>query len=280
VITSRTVFVIEIRPDRGRQLLPAGERPSDVGFPRIAGHRVRSRDQLRSVFLEERGARRPSLFVASTAAPLGALADVVHDERGNLRLFLFGSVDPPRREFLQTLFRTVVSSMDAIRLLAGEELVEALSAENRHDVFVGGAVDRVDEVVVLYRGSLDRLSVPFGWFRREGAERPDFGALRITDHGQTLELGGLGVAADAVLYDFDPEYRRRAKKRQLQLDESLGGALRRLRELRGLRQSDFASITEKTIARIERGEVERPRERTIQAIARRLGVTPEELMTY
>jgi transcriptional regulator with XRE-family HTH domain len=64
------------------------------------------------------------------------------------------------------------------------------------------------------------------------------------------------------------------------LDDSLGGSIRRLRELRGVRRSDFGAISEKTIARIERGEVEQPREGTVRTIARRLGVSPEELATY
>lgn len=274
------VFVIELpsdRGERGRQLVDAC---TEDRITRIAGHRVRSRAALRSVFLEERGARRPSLFVAAAAAPLGALADVAHDERGNLRLFLFESVPQARKEYLQTLFRTVVSPEDDLRLLDPDELVQAISAENRDDVFVAGAVDPLDDVVVLFRGSLDRVSVPFTWFRRDRAEMPDFGALRLTDHGQTVQFGGFEVAADAILYDFDGEYRARAKQRQLQLDDSLGGSLRRLRELRGVPRSDFGSISEKTVARIERGEVEQPRERTMRAIARRLGVSPEELATY
>jgi transcriptional regulator with XRE-family HTH domain len=53
-----------------------------------------------------------------------------------------------------------------------------------------------------------------------------------------------------------------------------------LRELRGIPRSGFPSISAKEVARIERGDVERPRRSTVEAIARRLGVSPEEIATY
>jgi hypothetical protein len=246
----------------------------------IAGRRIRSERALKSVFLEERGARRPSLFVSSTATHLAALAGVAHQERGNLRLFLFEQVSPERREYLQTLFRTVVSVGGDVHLLRSDELAEVLSADTRGDHFVGGAVNPVEEVVVLYRGSFDRLSVPLTWFQRISDAQPDFADFEVIDYGQTVRFGEFEVATDAILYDFDPEYRSRARKRQLELDGSFGGSLRRLRELRGVRRSDFPSISAKEIARIERGEVKRPREETVKAIAKHLGVSPEELPTY
>ncbi|TVR58369.1 MAG: XRE family transcriptional regulator [Gemmatimonadales bacterium] len=82
-----------------------------------------------------------------------------------------------------------------------------------------------------------------------------------------------------VLVDFDPEYRARANRRQRELDDSLGGSLRRLREAKGVSRSDFPSVSPKTIARIERGEVQ-ARPKTLQKIARRLGVEVEEISTY
>lgn len=275
-------FVIEIPPERGGRGRRSGPGVGRGRTRLVAGHRLRSPEALRSAFLEERGARRPSLFISPTAADLGALVDVAHDERGNLRLLVFEDVSPTRKEFLQTLFRTVVSVGErmGLRLLDTDELVEVISAANRDELFVGGAVNPLEEVVVFYRGSLDRLAVPFHWFERSSDAKPDFADFRVIDHGQTVRFGGFEAATDAVLYDFDPEYRARAKKRQLQLDDSLGGSIRRLRELRGVRRSDFGGISEKTIARIERGEVELPRERTVRTIARRLGVSPEALATY
>jgi hypothetical protein len=39
--------------------------------------------------------------------------------------------------------------------------------------------------------------------------------------------------------------------------------------VKGLRQSDFPGLTAKEIARIERGEVKKPHQRTLKAIAKR-----------
>jgi transcriptional regulator with XRE-family HTH domain len=80
--------------------------------------------------------------------------------------------------------------------------------------------------------------------------------------------------------NFSGAYRRRAKRRQLEADRSLGRALRRLRLQKGLRQSDFPGLTANEIARIERGEVKKPQQRTLAAIAKRIGVAPEEISTY
>jgi transcriptional regulator with XRE-family HTH domain len=54
----------------------------------------------------------------------------------------------------------------------------------------------------------------------------------------------------------------------------------RLRKQRRLKRSDFAPISAKEIARIERNEVEKPHARTLETIAERLGVRPEEIESY
>ena len=74
--------------------------------------------------------------------------------------------------------------------------------------------------------------------------------------------------------------RGRAGRRGVAPAGNPGPALRRLRIQRGLRQSDFGSVTGKTIARIERGEIMSPQARTLEAVAKRLAVAPEELQTF
>jgi hypothetical protein len=54
----------------------------------------------------------------------------------------------------------------------------------------------------------------------------------------------------------------------------------RLRKQRRLKQSDFALIALKEVARIERNEIQKPHARTLGAIARRRGVRPEEIESY
>jgi len=68
--------------------------------------------------------------------------------------------------------------------------------------------------------------------------------------------------------------------RLLEQDNSFGGALRRLRILKGLSLSDFPGITEKEVARIEKGEVKKSHADTMSILGRRFGVRPEEIKTY
>lgn len=284
-------FVIDLRePRRTRRLTPKADRttqgsrtkmkPSRAYTLRIKGSRIRTHKELRSAFLNERGTRRPTVFISSTAKHLAPLAHMAHHEGGNLRLFVWEKVSSERREYLQTLFRTVVSVGGDVQLLASSELAEVLSANNRGDLFVGGAVNLTEDVVVLYRGSFDRLSIPLAWFRRTSDVEPDFSDFKITDYGQTVRFGNFEVSTDAILYGFDSNYRSRVRQRQLELDESFGGSLRRLRGLRGFKRSDFTPVSSKEIARIERGEVKEPRKATLEVIAKRLGVKPDEISTY
>ncbi len=64
------------------------------------------------------------------------------------------------------------------------------------------------------------------------------------------------------------------------MERGLGPALRRLRLQRGLRQTDFGDLPAKTMARIERGKITRPRRRTLAAIVRKLGVLPQDIETF
>lgn len=172
-------------------------------------------------------------------------------------------------------FSAVITADSAV-FLPVDELAEALGAEDRDELFVAGVV--TPWVIVLYRGDFSPLFVPREWFRsRPGA--PDFSKLALTDYGQTVKLGDYEVAADALLYEFDPWYRRRVRDRELETDSSFGAALRRLRLQRAVSRSDFPGISEKGIARLERNEV-RPRKRTLELIASRLDVQPEEVASY
>jgi DNA-binding Xre family transcriptional regulator len=114
----------------------------------------------------------------------------------------------------------------------------------------------------------------------DGFPAPDPADAEITDWGHTLRMGEYEAAADAILYEFDADFRKRAKARRVEQDDSLGGALRRLRLARGLSRGNFPGISEKEIARIERGEVRKPHSRTLERIAKVLRVKPDEIKTY
>lgn len=252
-----------------------------LGLGRRASH-MDNENVLREEFLRRRGTRDVHLFIVSTADDLVELADVAGELKGNVRLLVLDEVlSQPRREYLETLFRMVISPGRDTRFLDRAELIEAIKADNREDVFIGGTVDGADEVVIFYRGNLSRMAVPFSWFiRPRETDRPDFSTLGLADHGQTVRLGRFEASADAILYAFDAGYRKRAKQRQLELDDSFGAALRRLRLLKGMSRRDFAPLSAKSIARIERGEVARPRARTLGRIAKKLAVEPDAIETY
>lgn len=248
-------------------------------FTRLGADRLRSVSEIRTA-LSRHGLR--ALWIAPSSAAIHLLLGTLpRRPMGDQRLLSLERADDDRRGLMHALFRYVVSVDEGTRLLPTDELAEVLSTANRADLFIGAAVARADAAVILYRGNLEPLVVPLSWFReRPDGPRPDLSDVAVTDFGQTVRLGDYEAATDAILYEFDDDYRRRAKKRQLETDRSLGGALRRLRLQKGVRQSDFPGVTAKEIARIERGEVKRPHQHTLAAIANRLSVATDDISTY
>ncbi len=116
---------------------------------------------------------------------------------------------------------------------------------------------------------IERIVAVTGFFR-----------LRLTGQGRTVALGTYEASADAILYDLDAEYRRWLNKVRRQDERTFGAALMRQRKQRRLKRSDFAPVSAKEIARIERGEAEKPRAKTLQPIAHRLGVRAEEIAIH
>lgn len=246
---------------------------------RLDADRLRTKSEIRDAL--KRSGRRAVWVAPSLAAVQLLLAALAGRSKGDQRLLSLEPANGARHSLLHAIFRVVVSADEGIRLLAVDELADVLGAANREDLFVGIAAAPADAAVVLYRGNLEPLIVPLTWFRtRPGGPKPDTGDLAITDSGQTVRLGEYEAAVDAILYEFDAAYRRRAKKREMERDDSFGGALRRLRLQKGLSRADFDGLTAKEIARIERGEVKRPHSRTVAILAKRLGVPARELQTY
>jgi DNA-binding Xre family transcriptional regulator len=165
--------------------------------------------------------------------------------------------------------------------LSKGELGEALAAENRGDLIIGGTVDKANKTVTLWRGNLRSLVVPFSAFPRSGdGIDPDFGVFSVTDCGHTVRFGDYEAAADAILYEYAPEYRRRKAKERLKSERGPGASIRRLRKQRGLRREDFAPLSPKTIARIEQGKVKSLHARTLATIAKVLSVDVDEIQHY
>jgi hypothetical protein len=248
-----------------------------AAFATVRGRAVTTPSAVR----EALGSHRRAKWLVRRSADLALLTSTFESRDTWHRLLLLEEPSTARRELLAALFRVVIAPGNGVRLLAPDDLVEVLASEHPEDYFIGGVVDRDDKAVVLYRGNLERLVVPLAWFRAgRSSPRPDFDDFEVTDSGQTVRFGAYEAAVDAILYEFDPDARRRIKNAQVEKDETFGGALRRLRLARGLSREDFPGINAKTIARIERGEVEKPHGETLARISRVLGVTPEEIETH
>jgi hypothetical protein len=243
----------------------------------FAGDVLRSVDAVRRAYSEHRSAR----WVLVDASALALFADAVQAHNTWHRVLFLERARAARRELLHALFRVVVAPDEGVRLLPSMELREAMGDEHAADLIIGGVVDPDDRRLILYRGNLDRLVVPFDWFRSSAkGPRPDFNAFSVIDSGQTIKLGDYEAATDAMLYEFDADARRRMRQREIGADNTFGGSLRRLRLQKGLSRSDFAPISAKTIARLERGEVEEPQDETLLTIAKRLGLKLDEIKSF
>jgi hypothetical protein len=239
---------------------------------------LKSARAIEAAFLDQPAS---SLWIAQQPDPLLRVLLPLASRRRGLRLLVLGSANTAKREALHRLFNTVVTKDVDARFLPDNELAEVLAAENHADLFIGGAADEGAGTLVLYRGDLTPLVVPLSMFKaRPGSPRPDAGRLEIVDYGQTVRLGDFEASADSILYEQDADYRRKAKARLVEQDDSFGGSLKRLRLQKGLSRSDFGNISAKEVARIERGQIKRPRPPTLRKIAAKLGVAVDALGTF
>lgn len=196
------------------------------------------------------------------------------------------TIEPPRPNSIPGLigyFRRLAGTAPDSKLLPLEELLDVLAAPSKEaaNLFISGVADLESQTLALARGNMKTITVPFSMFKPSGAGiHPDFTRLNLTDYGHTLRLGDYEASSDAVLYEADPEYRRKIREKLLADEKSFGASLRRLRIQKGLARSDFVPLSSKTLARIERNEVEKPHGPTLRTIADRLGVEPEEIESY
>jgi hypothetical protein len=195
-------------------------------------------------------------------------------------------LEPPRPNSipgLNSCFRRLAGAAPDSRLLPLEELLDVLSAPKSEaaGLLIAAVADPQSRTLALTRGNLKTIAVSFSAFPPSGAGvQPDFSRLSLADYGHTVRLGDYEASSDAVLYEADPEYRRKARKELLAEERTFGASLRRLRIQKGLSRCDFAPLSSKTVARIERSEVEKPHGETLRAIATRLGIEPDEIESY
>jgi hypothetical protein len=196
------------------------------------------------------------------------------------------TLEPPRPNSipgLQSCFRRLAGIAPDSKVLPLEELLDVLAAPpgEAANLFIAAVADPQSRTLALTRGNLKTIVVGWPMFQPSGnGTMPDFGQPSLTDYGHTLRLGDYEAAAEAILYEADPEYRRKVRKKLLAEEKTFGASLRRLRIQKGLSREHFTPLSSKTIARIERNEIGKPRGETLRAIASRLGVEAEEIESY
>lgn len=221
-------------------------------------------------------------WITPRQSDMPLLGNIVGKPKGNHSLLLLESAKGPFKHYLNAKFSRVVSPDDGLRLLLLEEIGEILASQDSEDSFIGGVVDKENGSVILYRGNLEPLTLPLSWFEAgPNSPQPNLDDFEIIDFGQTVRLGEFEAATEAILYEFDSQFRRRDKERRIDTDDSFGGALRRLRLQKGLKQTDFLpKLSTKEVGRIERGEVKTVHKKTLETLAQYLSVIPEEIETY
>lgn len=230
-----------------------------------------------------REAKPRTVFISYGRGSTDAILKARLKELGRPRFAQLLAIEPPRMESVPSLLGTfdlVLGLGSSYRWLPPRELVTVLSSEHARDRFIGGAIDPEAATVTLVRGDGETMVFPFSFFEPSGSGvEPDFDRLAFDDHGRTVVLGEYEAAADGILYESDAGYRRRLRELMSEAERGFGPSLRRLRIQKRLRREDFAPLPAKTIAHIERGAAPPPKP-TLERIARRLGVPPEDIETY
>lgn len=212
----------------------------------------------------------------------------VHPQRDQLLAWLDREFFPCSSGIQETIFQHSVlipptqdETAGMISFLPPEEIAEVLMDKNACDFCIGGFVLPNLELVKLFRGDLSSILIPLATFtdNPRGAAL-DIRDFEVIDFGQSLRFGEYEAAFGAVLYEVDSDYRKRIHSQRLAEDKSFGAALRRLRKQKGLKRSDFPGLNEKTIARIERGEVNAPQQETLDSLGKALGVDPGTIQDY
>ena len=123
-------------------------------------------------------------------------------------------LESPRQKtipFLRSLFENLVGEAPQFKLLPEDQLCEVLAGgfDAGRDVFVGGVVDTEFSLLMLVHGNFDRMTVPLSIFRPSGTSKPEFCRFELDDYGHTVQFGEYEASADFILYEADPDYRKR-----------------------------------------------------------------------
>ncbi len=142
---------------------------------------------------------------------------------------------------------------------------------------IGAVSDMALAAVTLFRADLSAICVPQHWFDQSG-DMADMRALKLEEDGSVVKIGSRRWESHHIIRDFDANFRRTLRRMELTKNNSLGGLIRSTRTQRRLGRDEFPGIDSKTIARIERNEINRPQRETLRLIAQTLGLPVEQLL--
>src|SRR5207253_2778221 len=108
-----------------------------------------------------------------------------------------------------------------------EQVIGILRSEESANRIVCGMVDREAGNLLVYRGDLQPVVAPLRSFAPRAGIALDFDDFQIIDGGNGVRFGAHEAATDAILYENDPDYRRRLRQRRYADDKSFGASLRR-----------------------------------------------------
>jgi len=185
-------------------------------------------------------------------------------------------------DVLRDIFPTIISAKgsDIITLEQGQMMtVLSKSIETRMIRAIALHVFKDLGIIKIMRGDFSSLIVRIDTLTPSGKGCiPDFDDVEIIDYGNAIRFGNFESSMRGLLYENDKDYRLERKKQRLSSEKSFGACLRRLRIQKKLKQIDFKNTSEKTIRRIEDGDV--PTATTKAKILNELGLTEEELLSY
>ena len=142
---------------------------------------------------------------------------------------------------------------------------------------IGAVPDTALAAATLFRADLSALCLPKHWFDQSG-DMADIREMKIEQDGAVVRIGSRHWESHQIISAFDANFRRTLRRMELTQNDSLGGLIRSARKQRRLGRDEFPGIDSKTIARIERNEINRPQRETLRLIAQTLGVPVEQLM--
>ncbi len=187
----------------------------------------------------------------------------------------------PRPELVPSLrnyFGHVVGEVAPLTFLPFDQMAEVLLSEKRRDLFIAGSIDIAARTLTLARGDLNTMTVPIAAIGQ--LNESDYKKFRLDDFGYAVCFGDFEASAHGILYEFDPDYRKRFAASRRAQDKGFGPSLKRLRLLRRLPADAFPGIPEQTLTKIEEGKAMPPRGKALQTIATLLSVSPEEIETF